>query len=106
MEEQISFIAEWLNSGDYGFFTDWTSYFIEGLTGAYLKFLQYAIPFAWGIAKNIIDDLQLSRFINDAWRTFDSDTVKLLTFFNIPEAMNNILTAGAAKLVFRFIPGV
>ncbi|MES9872499.1 MAG: DUF2523 family protein [Candidatus Sedimenticola sp. 6PFRAG7] len=106
MEDAVKYIGEWLNSGNYGFFSELTAWFLEGLTLSYLALVEWAIPFAWGVAKEIIEDLKISSYINDAWRSFDNDTVKLLTFFQIPEALNNILTAGAAKLVFRFIPGV
>jgi len=105
MDSAIGFIAEWLNSGTYNFFTEAAAYFIEKATIAYLKFVAWAIPFAWGIGKQILLDLNITQTINSAWSNFDSQTLATLNFFRVPEGINYLFTAGATKLALRFIPG-
>ena len=106
MESAIGFIAEWLNSGTYGFVTDAVAYAIEAAVWAYLKFINWVIPFAWGIAKKIIEDLQISAVINAALSNFSLETIGLINFLKFPEAIMSLATAGMTKLVFKFIPGI
>ena len=105
MGDMLHFIAEWLNSGSYGFITEAFAYLIEVATLAAIKFMLWAIPFAWGIAKQILEDIGLSQAINQAWGSLDSATLQTVSFFQIPAAVNNILTAAVTKMALRYVPG-
>ena len=105
MESILADIYDWLNSGSYTWYTEATAYAIQTATIAYLKFLAWVIPFAWGIAKAIIQDLGISQALQSAWGSLDSTVVQAATFFKIPEAVNNIITALVTRIAFRFIPG-
>ena len=106
MEGAINFIADWLNSASYPFFTDMMAKGIELATLAYLKFLIWVIPFAWGIAKTIIQDLGVNDALTAAWSQLDSKSLQMLAFFQVPTAVNHIVTALVTKVALRFIPGV
>lgn len=106
MEQFFTFINDWLNSGIYTFFTDAAAYFVELTVVGYLKFINFIVPFAWGVAKTILQDLDLSSHINSAYSQFPSMTRDLLTALRVPEAVNFAITGFATKFVLRFIPGL
>ncbi|MEJ1364283.1 MAG: DUF2523 family protein [Candidatus Sedimenticola sp. (ex Thyasira tokunagai)] len=106
MFEGITFISEWLNSGSYGFFTEAAAYWVKTATLAYFAFIEWMVPFAWGVAKSIINDLNLSSHLATAWGSMDSQALSIATFLKLPEVISNILTAGMAKIVMKFIPGM
>ncbi|WP_417584874.1 DUF2523 family protein [Nitrincola sp.] len=106
MIEFFNAVYEWLNSGIYGFFTELSAYFIKQSVLGYFQFLYVMIPFAWGIAQSILNDLNLSSHLNSAFSSLGSDVLGYLTFFNIPEALNTVISAYVTKFVLKFIPGV
>lgn len=106
MENFFDYINDWLNSGIYTFFTEFTAYVIEAAVVGYLSFLNFVIPFAWGVAKTILDDLNVSSQINAAFNDLDSMSQALLVAFRIPECINFALSALATKFVLRMLPGV
>lgn len=109
MESMLGFfdyINEWLNSGIYTFFTDATAYLVEYFVLAYLKLLTVAIPFAWGVAKTILQDLNISQLIDAAYAELPSLSRQVMTILRVPECINIALSAYVTKFVLRFIPGV
>lgn len=106
MFEFFDFIHEWINSGVYDFFTEFAAFLIEMATLSYLKFLNFVIPFAWGIAKEIIEDLNISSMINSAWGDLPDMSRAVLTAMKIPEVINTVISGAVTKYVLKFIPGV
>lgn len=106
MLEFFDAVYNWLNSGIYGFFTELSAYFIKQAVLGYLKFLYFIIPFAWGIAQSILNDLNISNYLNSAYSALGSDVLGYLSFFNIPEAINILISAQVTKFVLKFIPGI
>lgn len=102
----FDFIQDWLNSGVYGVLTDFVAYLIKQAVLGYLAFMNVAIPFAWGVAKSIIQDLNLSALINSAWDDLPSSSQAIATAFKIPEIINTVITGFVTKFVIRFIPGM
>lgn len=102
----FDFVQDWLNSGVYGVLTDFTAYLIKQAVLGYLAFMNVAIPFAWGVAKSIIQDLNISALINSAWDDLPSSSQAIATAFKIPEIINTIVTGFVTKFVIRFIPGM
>lgn len=102
----FDYIQDWLNSGIYGLLTDFAAYFIKQAVLSYLALLNFAIPFAWGIAKSIIADLNLSALINSAWDDLPSSSQAIATAFKIPEVINTAVTGFVTKFVLRFVPGL
>lgn len=102
----FGFISDWLNSGVYGLLTDFTAYLIKQAVLAYLALLNTAIPFAWGVAKSILQDLNLSALINSAWDELPSMSQDVATAFKVPEIINTAITGYVTKFVMKFIPGL
>lgn len=102
----FDFITDWLNSGVYGLLTDFAAYLIKQAVLAYLALLNFAIPFAWGIAKSILQDLNLSALINAAWDDLPTMSQAVATSFKVPEIINTAITGFVTKFVMRFIPGL
>ncbi|MFZ2404289.1 MAG: DUF2523 family protein [Methylobacter sp.] len=73
---------------------------------ASLNFILWALPFAWDVAKNIIQDIGLSTILNNAWNSLDSTILGYATALRIPDSVNLIISAFFTKFVLRFIPFV
>jgi hypothetical protein len=94
-----SFFAD----GIYDLLSQWTAWFIEWAVVAMWKVKLAVLAFSWDVAQNIIADLNISAFLNQAWGALNSQTLSMLFFFRVPEAVNIIVSAGVTKLVFRFV---
>ena len=105
MQDFINGVMEWLNSGVYTFATDATAFMIKKAVISYITFLYKMIPFAWGVAQSIMNDLNVSAYLNSAWGSLDSTTRSIATFLKLPEGVNFILSAAMTKFVMKFIPG-
>ncbi len=68
-----------------------------------LKLMKMSIEHAWAVADVVLENLNISSYINTAWQNVDSTLLQLATFFRIPEALNIILNAYATRLVMRFL---
>ncbi|MDO6785908.1 DUF2523 family protein [Neptunomonas phycophila] len=99
----FTFIENWINSGIYTFFTEVTAYAIESAILGYINMLAWVIPFAWGVAKVILEDFGITSMIETAWNILPSDTRHLLAFFAVDDALNIILNAAVTKFVLKFL---
>ena len=99
-------IYQFLTGGIYSF-AQWAfAQFIEKSTLAFLDFVLWAIPFAWGTAKNIMNDIGLSQLLTNAWSSLDSNVLGFLTAFRVPDCLNILISAFFTRYVLRFIPFV
>lgn len=96
-------VSEFQNSGIYTFCTELFAQFVIYVTVAIIEFKIYAITFAWDVAKEVITQLNLSNSLTSAWSLIDSKTLQILSFFNIPDAINIIVSAKITKFVLRFL---
>lgn len=106
MFEFFDYIRDWLESGVYTFFTELVAYLIEAATLGYINFLKFVIPFAWGVAKVIIQDLNISSLVNSAWSDLPDLSRAVLTALKVPEIINLVISGAVTKYVLKFIPGV
>ena len=102
----FDFINDWLNDGIYVFFTEFLALFVKKALLEFMFFVQYVIPFAWGIAKVVLEDLSISSRIDSAWGLIDAGPRSWLYFFRLPEVLNNIVMGFTTRFVLRFIPFV
>ncbi|WP_417784452.1 DUF2523 family protein [Terasakiella pusilla] len=98
-------IKDWIYSGIYTFTVDAYAYFIKQSVKAYIGFMITAIPFAWDVAQSIMNDLNISSYLDSAWGTLDAPTRSILAYLKIPEGVNFILSSAVTRFVLRFIPG-
>lgn len=99
-------IQSWLDSGVYTFATEWAAYFIEKAVIGYIGFMKMAIPFAWGVAKQILQDLNISTYIAQAFDSLPSSSQAIAIAFKIPECVNTAISGFVTRFVIKFIPGL
>jgi len=96
-------VTNFISETVYDLLAKWTAWFIEWWAVAWIKIKIQALIFSYKVAQNLIADLNLSAFLNQAWSSLDSKMLSMLVFFRVPEAVNIILSAGMTKFVFRFL---
>jgi accessory cholera enterotoxin len=94
---------DFIYTGIYDFLTEWTAYAIIKSTIAYIDFKIFIIRFAWDRAKQILQQLNLSNAINNAFSSLDGNVFTVLSFLHVPETINLILMALVTKFVLRFL---
>lgn len=67
----------------------------------WLKIKLSAIQMAWTVAEGVLSTLGISQLLNDAWGHLDSNLLRYLTFFGIPEGLNILINAFMTKFVLR-----
>jgi len=100
----FTWIYTYLTTGIYTLLQWAMAKFIEASTKAYYDFVLWALPFAWGVAKQIIIDLNLSALVNSAWSSLNSNILGIATLLRIPDSVNLFISAYFTKFVLRFIP--
>lgn len=106
----MSFLLEFFNSIiafiNVGIFEGFET-MLQHMTASFilkvLEFKLYMVQFSWGVAQQLITQLNLSTYINQAWSQVDQTLVGTLTYFRIPEGINLVLSAGITKFVLRFM---
>ncbi len=106
MVDFFNWLYEFLTTGIYDLLTDAFAYFVEVSTITMLNSAIVATTFAWDVARVIISDLNLSSFLDSTWASFDSQTLGIIQFFKVPEAINLVLSATVTRYVLNFIPFV
>lgn len=96
-------IWAWLQSGLYDFFTEWFSAFMIWSTIGMIQFQMWAVTFAWDVAQHVLDQLNISSALAAAWSQLDNQVLNALTFFNVPDAINVLLSARVTRFVLNFM---
>ena len=63
------------------------------------------MQFAWGVARDILNDMGVSQKIMQSLGMLPSQVQSALAFFRMPECLMNVLTAYTTRFVMRFVPG-
>jgi hypothetical protein len=106
MEQAFGFFDEiykWLNSGVYTFFTEATAYLIKSAILGYIQFLNWMVPFAWGVAKELIQDFGISSLIESAWSKLPNDIRSICLFMGVDDSLNIVLNAAVTRFVLQFL---
>lgn len=83
--------------------TKFTAWFVQWSVVALWKAKLALLGFSWGVAQQIMSNLNISSYLNGAWSSLNSSVLSMLTFFRIPDAVSMILSASVTKFVFRFL---
>ena len=97
-------IFEFLTTGIVEFFISLGQYIMDSLTCLFLKLSLLMLNFLWETVKILLIDLNLSGRLALAFNGLNSDILKMVVFFRIPEALNLILAAFITRFVLRLIP--
>ncbi len=96
-------VYDFLGQGIYQFASDAFAQFVIWATIQQIEFKIWIVGFAWEVAKSILDQLNISDALASAYGAVNGDVASMLGFFNIPEAINIILSALVTKFVLRFM---
>lgn len=77
---------------------------VENLTLAYLAFADWAVGFAWDVAKQIIEDLDVNSKIVEAWEVLPDNVTSVLKLLHFTEFLDIIMSSYVTRYVLRFIP--
>ena len=103
MVDFFNAIIDFLSTGIYDFLVAVVSWLISGLTYLYLKSQLIALTFAWDVGQQLLIDLNISQYMQDAFSHFDSQTHQILLFFRVPESLNVLMGAYSTRYVMRFL---
>ena len=95
-------VIEFLVSGIYELIVEFLSMFVIFFMTLFFMISAAMMQISWDVAKSILDTLNVSAMINSAWGQVDNELMPYLSFFRLPEAFNNILSAYATRLVMKF----
>lgn len=100
----FDYIYNWLTNGIYDFATQAIAFLIKWATLAWLDGLIWSISFAWDIAKIILQELNISQYLNNAWGQLPGGVMQYVQFFRVPEVVMNLISGFATRYVLKFIP--
>lgn len=99
-------IFEFLNNGIVEFFISLGDYILDGLAVLFVNVCLLTLNFMWAIFRVLLVDLDISNRLSTSFSSFDSDTLNMVLFFKIPEALGMILSAFVTRFIMRLIPFV
>ena len=101
--EFFDFVGEFIKVGIYDLIVEAFAEFIIWSQIQLIYFKMWTLGFAYDIAQEMIAQLNVSAFINQAWSSLGSKIVNLLTFFKVPTAINIILSARVTRFVLDLL---
>lgn len=96
-------ISEFINSGLYEFITEVLAELIIYLTVSAIQAKIFFTSIAWGVAQEILTSLNISQYIQSAWNGIPPDSLQVLNFFRVPDALNIILNASVTKYAMNVL---
>lgn len=96
-------IWDFFQTGIYDLITEWFAAFLVWSTVHALQFKLMMLVFAWDVAQQVLDQLNIGAALQAAWGQLDNTLLNVLTFFNIPDAINVIVSARMTRFVLNFI---
>lgn len=97
-------VWDFVTEGIFDLVKDAIIWFMGKLMIWYYEAAASSIEFAWDIASGVVDDLNLSDEIIDAFGQLSPTSAQALAFFRIPECINTVLSALGTRFVLKFIP--
>lgn len=79
--------------------------FVEYLTLGAISFQLWALDFAWGVAKQILVDLDFTNKVTMALGLLPESSLSIVNALGVTQCLSLIFTALITKYVLRFIPG-
>ncbi|MFM8331004.1 MAG: DUF2523 family protein [Candidatus Methylumidiphilus sp.] len=96
-------LNKFIHSGIYDFATALYAKYVIWYTIASLEAKIHLVAFFWGVASQVLQQLDISSHIQNAWASLDSNTVKFLTFFRVPEIISIILHARLTRYIMSMM---
>ncbi len=101
----VQTLVDFIKNGIYQFIVDVFAYIIVWWHKLKLQSLIFMVQFSWDIAAQIMQDLNITGFLNSMYAHLDNQILGFMLYFRIPEALNTILNAYLTRYIFRFLGG-
>lgn len=88
-------IGEWIAATVY--------YVFEFVTYIVLLVKVTALSLAWGVANQMLIDLNVASYLAAAWSGLDSETLGYMSALKIPQAINIIVNAAATRFILNAV---
>lgn len=98
-------VSDFFTDGIYQFFVDLFAYIIVWWHKLKLQSLIFMVQFSWDIAAQIMQDLNITGFLNSMYNHLDNQILNVMLYFRIPEALNTLINAYLTRYIFRFLGG-
>ncbi|MDD5392818.1 MAG: DUF2523 family protein [Thiothrix sp.] len=94
----IASLVDWLDwffnfGGLIAKFQQLLGHLMSGIIVGYWTLKLSTAVFMWGVAKQILLDLQVTQYIDSLFTNFDSQIISMLLWFRIPDFIHLIVTA-------------
>lgn len=99
----FNFIINFINALSYDFFIEAMDVYVIYLQIAFIDFKEYSVVMFADFSKDIIAQLNLSSALASSFAALDSKLVSMLFFFNIPTAINAIISALISRFTLSFL---
>lgn len=97
----ITFLVEWIYIGIYEFIEEVMQELVAWLVIAKLKATLVLMEFSWGVAKQIMVNLNIGEYIDEGFSSLDPVLMGYLNFFRVPESINMIVQAIATRVTLK-----
>lgn len=99
----ITWIIDFLYIGIYEFVEEILQELTAWLVIAKLKGMLVMMEFSWGVAKQIMVNLNIGDYIQEGFRELDPVLMGYLNFFRVPESINLIVQAICTRLTLTLM---
>lgn len=96
--EGFLWIIQFIYTGIYDFVEEVLQELVAWLVIAKLQGMLVLMEFSWGVAKQIMINLNIGDYINQGFSQLDPVLMGYLNFFRVPESINLIVQALATRL--------
>lgn len=96
-------LVDFFQTGIYDYTTEAYAQFVIWSTVSMIRFKIAMIGFAWDVAQQIIQQLSLSSYINQAFAQLDSVLFNFICFLRVPEFVNLVMSAFVTRYVLNFM---
>lgn len=99
----LQYVIDWFYQDIYPFITKTIAEWIKAAVISEIEMKIFLTAFAWDIAQDLLQSLNVSQYISQAWSMLDPRLVQFLTFFRIPEGINLMLSALTTRFLYNFM---
>lgn len=97
----VVWFIDYLYVGIYEFIEEVMQELVAWLVIAKLQTMLFLMEFSWGVAKQIMINLNIGDYIQQGFSGLDPVLMGYLNFFRIPESLNLIVQAIATRVTLK-----
>ncbi|WP_062058607.1 DUF2523 family protein [Cellvibrio sp. OA-2007] len=97
----ITWIIDFIYVGIYEFIQEVMQELVAWLVIAKLQTMLFLMEFSWGVAKQILINLNIGDYIQQGFSDLDPVLMGYLNFFRVPESLNLIVQAIATRVTLK-----